>query len=144
MGVAYGTVRDYFWDPTAAKARARKESYRGACRRCARRTSGGDGPQAARALCQRCKGGQHAGWTRERVVEVLLAFEACFARRPTSYDLNPTVARRRGGRALARYEAYGLSAGQVHYLFGSFAAALDAAFGPDAPAAEAAGEPRAA
>ena len=129
LGVAYGTAKDYFFDPDGSKAAARKDSYRGTCQSCGQPTSGGEGPNSAKALCQRCKGVKIRKWSPERVLEVLRAFEQRFGFPATSYDLNPTVAARRGGQALERYNAFRLPASVVVRLFGTFRAAALQAYG---------------
>jgi transposase len=53
LGRSHATVRGYFYDPDASKARAVKERYWGRCERCGSATSGGDGPGRARAHCVR-------------------------------------------------------------------------------------------
>jgi transposase len=55
LGRSHATVRGYFYDPDASKARAVKERYRGVCERCGSATSGGSGPGRARAKCVRCR-----------------------------------------------------------------------------------------
>jgi transposase len=55
LGRSHATIRSYFYDPDASKARAVKARYRGACERCGSATSGGDGPGRARAHCVRCR-----------------------------------------------------------------------------------------
>jgi hypothetical protein len=55
LGRSHATIRSYFFDPDASKARAVKERYRGTCERCGSATSGGDGPGRARRRCVRCR-----------------------------------------------------------------------------------------
>lgn len=55
LGRSHATVRGYFYDPDASKARAVKERYRGKCERCGSATSGGNGPGRARTKCVRCR-----------------------------------------------------------------------------------------
>jgi transposase len=51
MGAAPGTVRAWLNDPDGSKLRARKDSYRGACRECGAPTDGSSGRQSAPTLC---------------------------------------------------------------------------------------------
>jgi transposase len=55
MGRSHATIRGYFYDPDASKARALKERYRGQCESCGAPTSGGDGPGRPRPRCIRCR-----------------------------------------------------------------------------------------
>lgn len=55
MGRSHATIRSYFYDPDASKARAIKERYKGQCESCGAPTSGGDGPGRARRRCVRCR-----------------------------------------------------------------------------------------
>jgi len=57
LGRSHATIRSYFYDPDASKARAVKERYRGRCESCGEPTSGGDGPGKARRRCPRCANG---------------------------------------------------------------------------------------
>jgi len=54
MGRSHATIRSYFYDPDASKARATKERYRGTCETCGTPTSGGNGPGQAKNHCPRC------------------------------------------------------------------------------------------
>jgi hypothetical protein len=54
LGRSHATIRSYFYDPDASKARAVKERYRGNCESCGAATSGGDGPGKAKRRCARC------------------------------------------------------------------------------------------
>lgn len=130
------TVYGYFHDPEADGARARKEAYRGQCSSCGADTSGGDGPGRAKDLCTACARARR--WTPDSVAEVLRAWERDHGFRPTSHDLNPTVAKRRGGRALERYTQYGLAVSRVRAVFpGGYAEALAYAFADGAAPAKA-------
>ena len=125
------TVSDYLWDPDGSRAKARKEGYRGQRQRCGAPTSGGDGPRAARELCQRCKhtrqGSRARRHSRESINATLRAWYRQEGFWPTSSDLKRDRAARRGEDALRRYETYGLPGVAVIEHFGSFAAGLAAA-----------------
>jgi hypothetical protein len=134
------TVADYLWDPTGAKAAARKAAYRGVCEQCGEPTSGGDGPGRARALCQRCKHTRHDSRARrhtpESITATLRSWRAAEGAWPTSTQLSRTAMARRGGEHLARYERYGLAARTVARYFGSVRAAVAVAASEQTGAAE--------
>jgi hypothetical protein len=54
MGRSHATIRSYFYDPDASKARAVKKRYQGRCEGCGAPTSGGDGPGRAKRHCPSC------------------------------------------------------------------------------------------
>lgn len=54
MGMALQTVHAYLTDPDGSKVRARKESYRGTCVDCGRRTDGSNGTARAPERCNPC------------------------------------------------------------------------------------------
>jgi hypothetical protein len=54
LGLSERTVRSYISDPTGAKDRARKESYRGTCVDCGARTNGSNGRAKAAPRCFPC------------------------------------------------------------------------------------------
>ena len=129
LGRSPATVKAYFYDPTGAKARAVKARYVGVCRGCGAYTQPRNGKGDAYAYCRRCHPGAiERRWTRERVVEAMLAWRRHYGRLPSSYDWSRTHARRRGGQALDR-----LTGGEwppasvVGTLFGTWAHARDAA-----------------
>ena len=125
---AVKTPKDYLWDPTGEKGRGRKAGYRGRCERCGAVTSGGDGPGRARERCRRCGAQGRQRHSRASIVAALREWERRFGARPTSYDLSRHWAKRRGGAALERWEAFALPAQAVTREFGTFRAALTAAF----------------
>ena len=129
LGRSPATVKAYFYDPTGAKARAVKARYVGVCRGCGAYTQPRNGKGDAYAYCRRCHPGAiERRWTRQRVVEAMLAWRRHYGRLPSSYDWSRTHARRRGGQALDR-----LTGGEwppasvVGTLFGTWAHARDAA-----------------
>jgi hypothetical protein len=61
-------------------------------------------------------------------VAALRAWKQRFREAPPSYDLSRHWAKRRGGAALERWEAFALPAQAVTREFGTFRAALTAAF----------------
>lgn len=54
LGVAISTVDSWLNDPGGERLRARKESYRGRCRRCGAPTDGSSGRSGAPQLCVAC------------------------------------------------------------------------------------------
>jgi hypothetical protein len=130
---AVKTVKDYLWDRTGEKGRRRKDGYRGRCEGCGAMTSGGDGPARARERCRRCGAQGRQRHSRESIVAALREWERRFGAPPTSYDLSLHWAKRRGGAALERWEAFGLPAQAVTRDFRTFRAALTAAFSRQDP-----------
>jgi hypothetical protein len=104
LGRSYATVKAYFYDPTGAKGRAVKASYRGRCESCGWPTSSGDGKGRARRLCGHCARAELRVWDREKVLGAMAEWERLYDRAPTSGDWSRAVAGRRGGEALARLE----------------------------------------
>lgn len=132
LGRQSATVRSYLYDPDASKARALKASYRGSCEGCGVRTSGGDGPGQAKALCPRCRGRVSSTWNRERIEHALRAWRARYGEPALSTDLSRNYAERYGGERLRRLEAgweggRWPSLGVVQYHFGTVAKANHAA-----------------
>jgi hypothetical protein len=129
VGRAPATVKAYLYDPTGEKARAIKERYRGRCEVCGATTSGADGKGRASRRCQRCKPQSLPTWTRELVRAAHWAWYERFGFVASSYDWSGTHARRRGGTALARFEAGDWPSGPViRRLYGTHAEARAAAF----------------
>ena len=131
LGRSPATIKAYFYDPTGEKARAVKARYRGLCRGCGAPTRPRNGKGDAYAYCKRCHPGAIAReWTRERVREAMRAWRARYGAAPSSYDWSRTHARRRRGEALKRLQAGEWPAlSTVTDLYGSWAAAVDDAFG---------------
>ncbi len=125
LGRSPATIKAYFYDPTGEKARAVKARYQGVCRGCGAYTQPRNGKGDAYAYCKACHpGATGRRWTRERVLEVMIAWQACYGRLPTSYDWSRTHARRRGGDALKRLrEGDWPSASVVTSVLGSWVAA---------------------
>jgi hypothetical protein len=131
LGRAEATVKAYLYDPTGLKAREVNARYRGVCRGCGAPTSARNGKGDAYSYCKRCHPGSiPRQWTRERVREAMRAWHARYGSLPTSYDWSRTHAHRRGGDALERLQAGEWPApSTVIDLYGSWAAAVDDAFG---------------
>lgn len=121
------TVYEWLADPDGSRARERKLSYRSACPNCGADTSPPAADEEAR-LCRRCA--HPSEWTREAIVAALQDAERELGRRPTSTNFNRTHVTRRGVEALARYERVGLDQAVMRRVFGSWPAAIVAAF-PD-------------
>jgi hypothetical protein len=126
LGRQPATVRSYLYDPDASKARKFKASYRGSCEGCGARTSGGDGPGHAKALCPRCRGRVSSTWSRERIEAALRAWLGRYGEPALSTDLSRNYAERYGGERLRRLED-GWEGGPwpslsvVQYYFGTVA-----------------------
>ena len=125
IGRSPSTIKAYFYDPTGEKARTVKARYVGVCRGCGAYTQPRDGKGDAYAYCKACHPGAiQARWTRQRVLNAMLAWCERYGRLPSSYDWSRTHARRRGGEALKRLgEGEWPSASVVVARFGSWAAA---------------------
>jgi hypothetical protein len=132
LGRKPATVRSYLYDPDASRARELKKSYRGSCEECGARTSGGDGPGRAKALCARCRGLVSSKWSRERIEAALRAWRSRYGEPALSTDLSRNYAERYGGERLRRLED-GWEGGPwpslsvVQYYFGTVAKANRAA-----------------
>lgn len=77
LGVRRSTVYSYLDDPTGAKLRARKDSYRGTCERCGVRTDGSRGPGKAPPVCHTCLGRERHEkrfWTPEQIIDTICDF----------------------------------------------------------------------
>jgi hypothetical protein len=119
------TIKAYFYDPTAEKARAVKARYQGVCRGCGAYTQPRNGKGDAYAYCKVCHPGAiERRWTRERVLDAMREWRARYGRLPSSYDWSHTHARRRGGEPLERLSGGEWpSASVVTGVYGSWKAA---------------------
>lgn len=98
-----------------AKARARKERYRGSCNVCGQSTTGCNGYKAP-DLCATHAAAARRIWTRESVVAAIRRYDAEYGRAPSA-----TAWRTRGA-------SYWPATATVQSVFGgSWSAALDAA-----------------
>jgi AcrR family transcriptional regulator len=124
LGCSPATVKAYFYDPRAVKAR-----YQGVCRGCGAYTQPRNGKGDAYRYCKRCHPGAiQRKWTRELVLAAMLEWQHRYGRFPSSYDWSRTYAERRGGVALKRLrEGHWPSASVVGQLFGTWRAARGAA-----------------
>jgi AraC-like DNA-binding protein len=138
LGRSPATVKAYFYDPTGTKARAVKARYVGVCRGCGAYTQPRNGKGDAYAYCKRCHPGAiRRRWTPELVISAMLEWRERYGRLPSSYDWSGTHARRRDGQALERLRSRGRPAASVvTSVFGTWAAARDAATQPAAGAHE--------
>jgi AcrR family transcriptional regulator len=125
LGRSPATVKAYFYDPTGEKARAVKARYVGLCRGCGAYTQPRNGKGDAYAYCKRCHpGATERRWTRERVLDAMLAWQTRCGRPPSSYDWSRSHARRRGEQALERLpRGEWPAASVVTRLFGTWSAA---------------------
>lgn len=131
LTVPMGTIRLWLYDPDGARARARRESYRGTCRRCGAATHGSAGPDAAPEFCGHCSPVVvHTKWSRESIADAIREFARRYKRPPAATDFNPAQARAFGhdGRA-DRFEEDGCypSSNIVRRHFGTWNAAVEAA-----------------
>jgi hypothetical protein len=81
------SVRTILSDPDGSKMRARKERYRGTCRRCGGPTSGGDGRAKAPTICVSCFNielHENRHWTQERIIDAIKRFAAEHGRPPVA------------------------------------------------------------
>lgn len=107
LGVSPATVRDYLWDPAGTKRHAsrREHRQRGACPTCGEPTwLRGDGTSA---YCARhLSDGKRTTMHWPEAVRLLREFAEAYGRIPTTTDLDPARARRRGPEYEARLAAH--------------------------------------
>lgn len=137
--VAPATVKAYFYDRDASIARRVKQRYRGQCAVCGAETVG----RSRQDIPDRCPAHREVpqrtpAFGRDAMIEVLREWERRFGEQPTSTALRKDYAKRKGGEAWERWQAFGLHHVQVIREFGTVAAALAEAF--PAPPREAAPE----
>ena len=122
LGRSPVTIKAYFYDPTGEKARTVKARYQGVCRGCGADTQARNGKGDAYAYCKRCHPGAiERRWTRERVLDAMLAWCVRYGQLPSSYDWSSTHAHRRGGEPLERLRAGDWpSASAVSGVYGSW------------------------
>lgn len=119
------TVYGWLADPDGSRARERKLTYRGVCPNCGAATSPPP-PGEAGKPCRSCA--HPSRWTEKQIIAALRDAQRELGRVPTSTDFNRTHTARRGPEALARYERIGLDQAVVGRVFGSWPAAIAAAF----------------
>lgn len=125
FGVSPKTVYEWLADPDASKARDRRGRYVGACPSCGAPTS----PPAAGDTARSCRKCAHPpDWTPESVVSVLRAARDELGRVPTSLDFHRGKATRRGPQAVEFCDRFPLNSRAVASVFGSWPAAIAAAF----------------
>lgn len=71
MGVKFGTVSNWLYDPDGSKQQARKDRYAGICIGCGGVTDGSYGPAHASDLCQQCR-----NWSEEQIIAAIQAWAA--------------------------------------------------------------------
>lgn len=113
-----------------AKARARKENYRGVCVDCGAPTNGSNGPGTAAERCSPCSNAHRAKWTRETVIAAIQRFAERYGRPPQATDFNPHQALSLGHDWRAerfRNDGDYPQVVCVQYVFGTWNAAIEAA-----------------
>ena len=95
LGISRTYYYDLLHDPTGAKIKARRDSYRQPCPRCGTPMNGSNGRNGkAPKLCTRCKHkDEHEGrrWTPEAIIEAIRYFEAIHGRPPTAPEFSPAL-----------------------------------------------------
>lgn len=89
FGISRTYAQSLYVDPDGAKARERKDSYRGTCDKCGNQTTGAYGRRSAPTLCASCvRAEQHASrrWTREAVIDAIQRFAAANGRPPRANE----------------------------------------------------------
>ena len=120
MGVAPSTVRGWLSDPSGTRARTRKASYRGRCRRCGADTSA-NAPGRPRSTCPACRAELSRRWTRELIEQRVHQWHSRYDEWPRASDWHSTRAREKGGEALRRWaEGIWPPASTVTRHFGRF------------------------
>jgi AcrR family transcriptional regulator len=129
LGLARSTVNKYRRDPDGDLERARRERYRGRCRRCGRPTRGSDGPGRAPEWCPECAPLRRRRWSDEQMLEAIREWRQLTGTPPSLYDWSPAHAPA-GHQGAARYLAERgrwPNASSVARRFGSLRAAVEAA-----------------
>ena len=104
MGLGATTVAGYLNDPSGAALKQRKLRLRSSCSVCGGATSGrASGTIVSR--CRRCASIRRARWSKPLIESAVRCWLARYGSLPSSYDLSATHSRRRGGQALARWNA---------------------------------------
>lgn len=91
LGISRSYAAELASDPDGSRARARKDSYRGACIDCGRPTSGSNGTTGAPERCAACRKAYERSlkfWTRERVIDAIQRFAAEHGRPPKATEWN--------------------------------------------------------
>lgn len=128
LGLARSTVNKYRHDPDGERERARRERYRGRCRRCGRPTRGSDGPGRHPEWCPECAPLRRRRWSDERLLKAIRDWTRLTGAPPTLYDWSPAHAPG-GHRGAERYLAERgrwPNASSVARRFGSLRAAVQA------------------
>lgn len=89
MGVPFQTAYLWLTDPDGAKLRARKDSYRGACKSCGGPTDGSNGRDKAPDECESCRRDREhteRHWTPERIIEAIQRYAARYGYPPRGVD----------------------------------------------------------
>lgn len=95
LGISLSYACELMTDPDGAKAKARKDRYRGTCENCGARTDGSNGRRGAPKLCAACtKQRQHDEryWTQERIIQAIRDWTAAHdGEPPAATDWNGYV-----------------------------------------------------
>lgn len=89
LGLSSSYVYELIHDPTGVKSAARRDSYRGTCESCGRKTFGGDGPAKAPKLCRKCaniKQSEERHWVADLVLERIREWAQRFGEPPVATD----------------------------------------------------------
>lgn len=89
MGASKQTVSAWLTDPDGSRLRARKDSYRGTCRRCGAPTDGSNGPDAAPDECMSCarqRRHDERRWTPETIPAAMRRWAVRHGRQPKALD----------------------------------------------------------
>jgi DNA-binding MarR family transcriptional regulator len=137
-GLSRSYVSELLGDTNGAKANARRDRYRGTCKGCGARTTGGDGPGAAPDYCWHCAPRTAEGrairtkWPADRIIAAIRWWNDAYGEPPHALDWSPTEARKRGFTVQADRAERLIAEGRIpwvtvaHNRFGSWNAALEA------------------
>jgi predicted transcriptional regulator len=89
LGVAISTVSAWCTDPDGSRLAARKNTYRGICTGCGKKTDGSNGSKRAPSLCQECRKS-----SPEAILATIRDWTDTHGRPPRKADLNGTTAAR--------------------------------------------------
>jgi hypothetical protein len=126
LGLAASTTQIYYADPDGARQRRRRQSYRGTCRSCGRRTSGARGRPNAPIYCADCSRRRRRRWTEQDVLAAVREWHTLTGAPPTVADWSPAhaPAGHQGARRYRSEPGRWPSAALVARRFGSFPAAI--------------------
>lgn len=93
LRISRSYVSELLRDPDGSLARARKDGYAGVCENCGAATSGSNGHKRAPRFCHDCIGEQTRIWSREKIIDAILAYHSKYGEVPSVTAFSPANAR---------------------------------------------------